>query len=192
MSSEWAAWVQAVGSVGAIAVAILVGRSSDRRARDLIDNERKRQAGIAAAGAAALVKTVQARGVLGADVLRRAKKSPYGIAKHEGKASFIAADSVLERITVTTSFDSLFPLLLVLDREAGQMVMLVAHAIPAFNENMGMMLRRLSKGIPEGEMDKALDAAIEQCDGLVALCEGTLKLLSPAHAMSRDDRIKPE
>ena len=35
-SSEWAAWVQAVGSIGAIAVAILVARQATRNSEELV------------------------------------------------------------------------------------------------------------------------------------------------------------
>ena len=48
-----AAWVQAVGSILAILVAIWLGERSARQSRDLVDNERKRQAAIAASSIAA-------------------------------------------------------------------------------------------------------------------------------------------
>lgn len=41
-----AAWVQAIGSVLAIAAAIWIGERSSRRSRDLVEHERKRQADI--------------------------------------------------------------------------------------------------------------------------------------------------
>jgi hypothetical protein len=47
--SAVAAWVQAIGSVLAIIFAIRVGKESDRRARELVDSERKRQSRIVAA-----------------------------------------------------------------------------------------------------------------------------------------------
>lgn len=45
---DWPAWVQAVGSVGAIIAAIWIGRQSDKRARELVESERARQAKVAA------------------------------------------------------------------------------------------------------------------------------------------------
>lgn len=44
--SAIAAWVQAIGSVAAIVVAIWIGERSSRRSRELVDAERKRQADI--------------------------------------------------------------------------------------------------------------------------------------------------
>lgn len=41
-----AAWVQAIGSVIAIAAAIYIGERSSRRSRDLVEHERRRQADI--------------------------------------------------------------------------------------------------------------------------------------------------
>lgn len=44
--NEWAAWVQAIGSVLAIFVAIWIGKDSSTRARRLVEDERRRQAAI--------------------------------------------------------------------------------------------------------------------------------------------------
>ncbi|MEN1958440.1 hypothetical protein [Luteimonas changyuni] len=46
-SIEWAAWLQAIGAVVGIAVAIYLARSGERRARKLLEADRARQAGIA-------------------------------------------------------------------------------------------------------------------------------------------------
>jgi hypothetical protein len=43
-----AAWVQAIGSIVAILAAICIGERSSQRSRDLVENERKRQADILA------------------------------------------------------------------------------------------------------------------------------------------------
>lgn len=43
-----AAWVQAIGSIAAIVAAIWIGHRSDKRARALVEDERKRQATVAA------------------------------------------------------------------------------------------------------------------------------------------------
>lgn len=53
-----AAWVQAIGSIFAIIAAIWIGYNSDRRARDLVIEERERQARIGASAVAAKIGNV--------------------------------------------------------------------------------------------------------------------------------------
>lgn len=53
-----AAWVQAVGSIAAIGVAIWIGYQSDKRARTLVADERKRQATVAASIVANTIRRV--------------------------------------------------------------------------------------------------------------------------------------
>lgn len=179
---EWAAWIQAVGSVIAIFVAIYIGWSSDKRARELVEKERARQAGIVAAGAAALVNRVQARAQLGGKVLEGFKQE---VDKLSPGGRFIVSgfEQTLEKLSITVPFDHVFPSLIVLEREAGQMVMLVANCLPVFNDNMTLILRHLNHGATKESATEALEDGRRHFEQLDRLCAGSLALLEPAHLM---------
>lgn len=113
-STELAAWVQAIGSLVAIGVAIWLGRASDKRARELVASERRRQANIAKMVLANRLRTIASEARAKAAWLRKdgvphvlGEPAPAGDHQSAGRRLRLTSGEALTK--------ELAPMLLLLD-----------------------------------------------------------------------------
>jgi hypothetical protein len=178
------AWVQAVGSVVAIIIAVVVGNRSSKQARDLVESERRRQADIMASTMSNKFHLV---------LVEITKK--IDLAKH------IAANLNQADLPTTDAFATLFPLVqhepllqmrstvVMFDRDTGIITITAIDVLESYNPTISTAIAMLDyKGNRAQATIDLCNLLVERMEYLSQVCTTAEERLESAHELGNGKR----
>lgn len=192
-SIDWtvlAAWVQAVGSVGAIFVAIWIGERQANRTKESADLERARQGAVMATGLASALYQLKLDTQLKLHVLR-------GIARQVPQSgNFVLSNA--EELNASMGLQEPPPLASMLawtaalDREPAQAAILVTQSAEIARRTLHRMLQMLTRTpAPAGDARNHFADMIGKLEQLEEQIERAMSALNPIHKMEGQSAAPP-
>lgn len=150
-----AAWVQAIGSIAAILVAVWIGKRSDERAERLVEAERQRLAKASATFVVEVLRRVRRTAVRIHTELRENMEILADRTRKHGPPHWLLKKEIYQ-IDLPAETDRMREMVLTFDVDVACEVTHAIEGIHRFNESLGM----LDAGRPSSEQD-VLDVLAE-------------------------------
>ena len=176
------AWVQAIGSVAAIIIAVVVGNRSAKQARDLVERERRRQADIVAS-------TMSNKFHLILVELSKKIELAKRIASEAGQADGPTTD-MLASLFLLTQHDSILQMrsnVIMFDRDTGILASTAIDVLESYNPTISTSIAMLDY---QGNRPESLIALcsllVDRMEYLHEVCTTAEDRLESAHELDKD------
>lgn len=181
--SAVAAWVQAIGSVLAIFAAIWVGERSSKQSRNLVENERRRQADIAAS-------TIAMKFHLASVELQKKSQHALAISAQVKSGQIPKLDKIaLNKLFLLTRYESLAQLrsnVMLFDRDTGIFVNAAFDIIDDYNPTIELSITTYEyKGCNPNDLIELCSFVFEQMTCVADMCSQTENRLERVHDLDR-------
>lgn len=179
-----AAWVQAVGSILAILVAIWIGERSSQRSRELVESERRRQADILASTVAMKLHLVLVE-------IRKRAESAGNISDQvkSGVVQEIEPQS-LRQLFLLAPYDSLTQLranVMLFDRDSGILTLTALDMLDGYNPPIESSIAMYDyNGRKPIELAALCDTVHERLGDVEELCSAAESRLESVHGLSQE------
>jgi hypothetical protein len=185
--SQAPAWVQAIGSVAAIIIAVVVGNRSAKQARDLVERERRRQADIVAS-------TMSNKFHLILVELSKKIEMAKRIASKAGQADRPTTD-MLSSLFLLTQHDSILQMrsnVIMFDRDTGILANTAIDVLESYNPTISTSIALLDyQGNRPETLVKLCDLLVDRMKYLHEVCTAAEVRLESAHELDKDsDRLR--
>ncbi|WP_449428812.1 hypothetical protein [Rhodanobacter umsongensis] len=180
--SQAPAWVQAIGSVAAIIIAVVVGNRSAKQARKLVESERRRQADIVAS-------TMSNKFHLILVELSKKIELAETIAKNANQAEAPTTD-MLANLFLLTQHDSILQMrsnVIMFDRDTGILANTAIDVLESYNPTISTSIAMLYyRGSRPEALVELCQLLVERMQYLSEVCTTAEERLEIAHELDKD------
>jgi len=177
-----AAWVQAVGSVAAIIIAVVVGNRSAKQARNLVESERRRQADIVAS-------TMSNKFHLILVELSKKIELAGRIAKNANRPE-VPTTKMLADLFLLTQHDSILQMrsnVIMFDRDTGILANTAVDVLESYNPTISTSIAMLDfRGNRPDALVELCQLLVERMEYVSEVCKAAEDRLEEAHELDKE------